>query len=74
MGLDIGKIASGACMIRNLKEIPGGRPNPAANCDIKGGDIIIGINGQRVADFQAVVAVIRGLGNGAVQLTLERSL
>jgi len=74
MGLDIGKIASGACMIRNLKVIPGGRPNPAANCDIKGGDIIIGINGQRVADFQAVVTVIRGLGNGAVQLTLERSL
>jgi len=73
MGLDIGKIASGACMIRNLKEMPAGRPNPAAHCDIKGGDIIIGINGQRVDDFQSVVNIIRGLANGAVQLTLERS-
>ena len=75
LGLDIGKIANGSCLIRKLKDMPAGRPNPAANCrpELKAGDIIIGINGQRVKDFDEVVRVIRALGNGPVQLTIERA-
>lgn len=74
LGLDIGKVASGGCMIRKLKDIPGNRPNPAASCvpAITCGDLIIGINGKKVSGFGEVVTVIKGLGNGPVQLTIER--
>jgi DnaJ family protein C protein 13 len=75
LGLDIGKIASGGCMIRRLKEIPGGRPNPAAACvpALKAGDMIVGVNEQEIEEFGAVVAVIKGLPAVAtVTLLIER--
>lgn len=75
LGLDIGKIASGGCMIRRLKDIPGGRPNPAAACvpALKAGDMIVGVNGQEILEFGAVVAVIKSLPAVAtVTLLIER--
>jgi len=74
LGLDIGKIASGGCMIRRLKDLSG-RPNPAAACvpSLKAGDMIIGVNGQELQDFGAIVAVIKALPAVAeVQLIVER--
>ena len=75
LGLDIGKIASGACMIRRLKEMPQGRPNPAAACvpALTSGDMIVGVNGQEVHDFAAVVSLIKALPPTCrVQLLIER--
>ena len=74
LGLDIGKMATGGCLIRRLKEMPDGRPNPAAGCSpaIKSGDLIIGVNGKGVRLFNDIVTIIKGLGNGAVQLSIER--
>ena len=75
LGLDIGKIASGGCMIRRLKEMPGGVPNPAAACKVKllGGDMIVGVNGQNIEEFGAIVAVIKSLPQECtVKLLIER--
>ena len=74
LGLDIGKVASGGCMIRRLKDL-GGKANPAAACvpALKAGDMIVGVNGQEVQEFGAVVAVIKALPAVAtVRLLIER--
>ena len=74
IGLDIGKVASGECMIKKLKVMPEGVVNPAASCSpaLLPGDMIIGVNGKRVKTFAETVPAIKA-AVGTVQLTIERN-
>lgn len=73
LGLDIGKASSGACVIRKLKEMA--VPNPAAACNppLRGNDVIVGVNGKRVKNFEEVVQIVKNLGTPTVvSLTISR--
>ena len=72
LGLDIGKANNGACVIRKLKDIT---PNPASACNppLKGNDVIVGVNGKKVKNFEEVVQIVKSLGTPTVvSLTISR--
>lgn len=73
IGLDLGRNKDGAAVVLKLKDLPGGAPNPAAQCKppIMAQDVIVSVNGESSPSFGDAVRLIRG-AVGEVTLTINR--
>lgn len=73
IGLDIGRAAENGCVIQRLKEMPAGVENPASKCvpALNSGDMIIGVNGTKMVNFNDIVKAIRS-GGDDVKLLISR--
>jgi C-terminal processing protease CtpA/Prc len=74
IGLDLGRNKDGAAVVLKLKDLPGGAPNPAAQCSppIMANDVIMSVNGQSSPSFGDAVKYIRAAVN-EVSLTIYRA-